>query len=183
MAVSKRTRFEVLRRDDFTCRYCRSRDNELTIDHVVPVALGGSDAPDNLVAACRDCNAGKSSIAPDAAFVADVAADALRWARAIALAAAKAGAESSERRDFLTYLEGEWDGQVGAPVAEDWETSAWGFFTRGLPMEEFDDALHVTARANVPRHARWKYFCGVCWNKLRAIEASARAAIDAGEVH
>lgn len=32
MAVSKRTRFEVLRRDDYTCRYCRSRENALTID-------------------------------------------------------------------------------------------------------------------------------------------------------
>ena len=40
MAVSKRTRFEVLRRDNFTCRYCRSTDNELTVDHVTPVALG-----------------------------------------------------------------------------------------------------------------------------------------------
>lgn len=40
MAVSKRTRFEVLRRDDFTCRYCRSKDSELHVDHVTPVSLG-----------------------------------------------------------------------------------------------------------------------------------------------
>ena len=78
MAVSKRTRFEVLRRDDFTCRYCRSKDHELTVDHVVPVALGGTDKPDNLVAACRDCNAGKSSTPPDTALVSDVEADAVR---------------------------------------------------------------------------------------------------------
>ncbi len=62
MAVSKRTRFEVLRRDNFTCRYCRSTEGALTIDHVIPVALGGTDDPDNLVAACHDCNAGKGSI-------------------------------------------------------------------------------------------------------------------------
>ena len=55
MAVSKRTRFEVLRRDDYTCRYCRSTENPLTIDHVVPEALGGGNDPSNLVAACRDC--------------------------------------------------------------------------------------------------------------------------------
>lgn len=65
MAVSKRTRFEVLRRDDYTCRYCRSTENPLTIDHVVPEALGGGNDPSNLVAACRDCNAGKSSTSPD----------------------------------------------------------------------------------------------------------------------
>ena len=39
MAVTKRVRFEVLRRDEYTCRYCRSKENELTIDHVVPVTL------------------------------------------------------------------------------------------------------------------------------------------------
>src|SRR5690606_40826449 len=51
----------------------------LTIDHVLPVALGGSDDPSNLVAACRDCNAGKSSAAPDAETVAEVEVDSARW--------------------------------------------------------------------------------------------------------
>jgi hypothetical protein len=31
MAVSKRTRFEVLRRDNYTCRYCRSAENSLRV--------------------------------------------------------------------------------------------------------------------------------------------------------
>ena len=61
MAVTKRTRFEVLRRDNYTCRYCRSTEHSLTIDHVTPVALGGSDDPSNLVACCRDCNSGKGA--------------------------------------------------------------------------------------------------------------------------
>ena len=56
MAVSKRTRFEVLRRDNHTCRYCgqSAPDVKLTVDHVLPVALGGHDDPTNLVAACKD---------------------------------------------------------------------------------------------------------------------------------
>jgi len=33
----------------------------LHVDHVVPVAESGSDDPTNLVAACSDCNLGKSS--------------------------------------------------------------------------------------------------------------------------
>ena len=76
MAIPKRTRFEVLRRDNYTCRYCRSTDNPLTIDHVTPVSLGGTDDPSNLVAACRDCNAGKASSSPDAEHVAQVDDDA-----------------------------------------------------------------------------------------------------------
>ena len=45
MPVTKRVRFEVLRRDNHTCHYCGARAPEvaITIDHVVPVALGGSD--------------------------------------------------------------------------------------------------------------------------------------------
>lgn len=89
MAVSKRLRYEILRRDNHTCRYCGASapDVKLTVDHVTPVALGGTDGPENLVAACSACNAGKSSSQPDAPLVANVQQDALRWNRAIALAA------------------------------------------------------------------------------------------------
>src|SRR5690606_30428171 len=85
MAVTKRTRFEVLRRDRHACRYCGASAPEatLTVDHVTPVALGGTDDPSNLVAACRDCNYGKSSSSPDAELVADVAQRTVEYAAAI----------------------------------------------------------------------------------------------------
>lgn len=37
-----------------------------TLNHVIPLALGGGDEPENLITACADCNAGKSSSNPDA---------------------------------------------------------------------------------------------------------------------
>lgn len=48
MSVTKRLRFEVLRRDGYKCRYCglEASATELQVDHVTPVALGGSDQPD-----------------------------------------------------------------------------------------------------------------------------------------
>jgi 5-methylcytosine-specific restriction endonuclease McrA len=51
MAITKRLRFEILRRDDFACRYCggKAPDIELTVDHVTPKALGGTDEPTNNV--------------------------------------------------------------------------------------------------------------------------------------
>lgn len=63
MAVSKRLRYEILRRDNHTCRYCGASapDVPLRVDHVTPVALGGSDKPENLVTSCEPCNSGKSS--------------------------------------------------------------------------------------------------------------------------
>ncbi|WP_078969910.1 HNH endonuclease [Streptomyces natalensis] len=39
------------------CAYCDGPAEEL--DHVVPLARGGPDTSDNIVAACRTCNATK----------------------------------------------------------------------------------------------------------------------------
>lgn len=62
MPMSKKTRFEVFKRDSFACRYCGARAPSvvLHVDHVIPVAAGGDDRLINLVTACFDCNAGKS---------------------------------------------------------------------------------------------------------------------------
>jgi len=60
--LSVRTRFEVFKRDDFTCRYCgrKSPDVVLEIDHIIPVADNGSNDEMNLVTSCFECNSGKS---------------------------------------------------------------------------------------------------------------------------
>jgi hypothetical protein len=56
--VTTRVRFDVFQRDGFRCVYCGSTD-ELVVDHIKPVADGGSDDQDNLATACRPCNEGK----------------------------------------------------------------------------------------------------------------------------
>lgn len=45
------------------CHYCGFVASE--VDHVIPRSRGGSDTPENLVAACRECNAEKSDLTPD----------------------------------------------------------------------------------------------------------------------
>jgi hypothetical protein len=61
--VDLKCRFEVLKRDDFTCQYCGRRAPAVAIevDHVVPRSMGGTDDLTNLVAACFECNSGKSN--------------------------------------------------------------------------------------------------------------------------
>lgn len=60
-AIPKSVRFEVFKRDKFTCQYCGAKapDVVLHLDHVHPVAEGGGDDILNLIAACQDCNGGK----------------------------------------------------------------------------------------------------------------------------
>lgn len=64
MALSVRIRFEVFKRDEFTCQYCgkKSPDVVLEVDHIVPVAGGGSDDQINLLTSCWGCNRGKSDV-------------------------------------------------------------------------------------------------------------------------
>lgn len=59
--LSKKIRFEVFKRDKFTCQYCgrMAPDVILEIDHIKPVAEGGDDELINLLTSCRDCNRGK----------------------------------------------------------------------------------------------------------------------------
>lgn len=61
--LSKKTRFEVFKRDAFTCQYCGSKapDVILVVDHVKPVAAGGDNDLMNLITSCQACNAGKGA--------------------------------------------------------------------------------------------------------------------------
>lgn len=59
--ISKALRFEVFKRDKFTCQYCgrSAPDVILQIDHIHPVAKGGDNDILNLITSCADCNSGK----------------------------------------------------------------------------------------------------------------------------
>lgn len=59
--LSDKHRFMILERDGYTCQYCGRKAPEvaLEVDHIIPVAKGGSNKPSNLITACRECNSGK----------------------------------------------------------------------------------------------------------------------------
>ena len=60
-SMPKGLRFEVFKRDAFKCQYCgrSAPDVILEVDHIKPVASGGTNELINLVTSCRDCNRGK----------------------------------------------------------------------------------------------------------------------------
>lgn len=60
-SISKKIRFEIFKRDKFTCQYCgrKSPDIVLNIDHIKPIAGGGDNDILNLITSCFDCNNGK----------------------------------------------------------------------------------------------------------------------------
>jgi 5-methylcytosine-specific restriction endonuclease McrA len=55
-------RRRIYARDGYACVYCGKKPKKperLTLDHVQPRALGGSNEAGNLVSACSRCNAAK----------------------------------------------------------------------------------------------------------------------------
>ena len=61
--VCKSKRIKVMHRDKQTCQYCGELVDweTYTLDHINPKTLGGDNALENLVVACRSCNSTKNS--------------------------------------------------------------------------------------------------------------------------
>jgi 5-methylcytosine-specific restriction endonuclease McrA len=64
--VQTLSRRNILIRDGYVCQYCSEKflSSELELEHVIPRARGGLSTWENLVAACRGCNARKANRTP-----------------------------------------------------------------------------------------------------------------------
>lgn len=190
--VSRRQRFEILRRDGYTCRYCGAQapDVPLVVDHVIPRALGGATDPTNLVTACKDCNSGKTSTSPDEHIVADVDAAAMLFARAIEKAAEMRRADRIRMVEQIERFDDDWmswhymdNGErITIPRQANWQQSVERWLELGLDNRDMW-SLMAAAMGGPARNAeKWKYFCGCCWREISTRQEVARQLIEDGAV-
>ena len=63
--IPRESQAHVRRRARYLCEYCHTAEQwqyvPFTVDHVLPLAQGGTDALDNLALACFHCNSRKAS--------------------------------------------------------------------------------------------------------------------------
>lgn len=193
MSVSKRLRYEVLRRDNHACRYCGAAapDVALTVDHVTPTALGGTDTPDNLVAACIDCNAGKSASHPGAPLLDSVSNDAIRWALAKTQAEEILKQDAADWRQVTDWFEEVWDNNVFKwdngdwlqPLPLDWDQSLKNIMSHGLGRAFIADAVRIAINSqHVQCHNTFRYFCGICWKEIDRLHDIASAINTGGQL-
>lgn len=165
--LSKRTRFDIFKRDSFTCQYCGNHppSTTLEVDHIVPVAMGGLNDADNLVTACFDCNRGK------AAKSLDVVPQSL----------ADKAKETAEREAQLQGYTEILDAKRERLEAEVWRVvehwtgedstrqdvfNAIKRFIERIGVHEVLDAVDLTLAARLRGRREFLYFCKVCWNKV-----------------
>lgn len=169
MAISNRLRFEVLRRDNFTCHYCGRKPPqvEMTLDHVNPRALGGQDVPENLVAACTECNGGKTSVPPDAELVASVAAIDEVFQDAMHRATKAVLANIEREKDALASFRRRWErwtypDDSTIPLPDWWERSVRGLWRRSVQWELIEHAILIAmTNPDVKPDGKFPYFLGV----------------------
>ena len=183
MSLSKKTRFEVFKRDKFTCQYCGKRppDVVLEVDHILPKIEGGKDDKANLTTACFACNRGKAGnpldgVAPalDELQVLESLQEMLERRMALKAEIEIARAERHAEDEGVAMLREIWEESIG----EGFEDASVRIFFDKLEFRDLQRAVDVTSSwfADHPwktEYNRWSYFCGVCWTMVRQKDADA----------
>jgi hypothetical protein len=171
-AIGKKLRFEVFKRDEFSCVYCGATPPTvvLQIDHIHPVAEGGTNAIDNLITSCQPCNIGKG-------------ANLLNNIPQTLKDKSKDIAEKEEQlKGYYEVIQKQQDriekevwqitnmiesGHIEHEINRDWSLSIKRFL-KNLGFYEVKDAAEI-ARAKYKYGGKktFLYFCGICHNKMK----------------
>lgn len=179
--VSNRVRFDVFKRDRFTCQYCGGRPPAvvLQIDHFIPVASGGTNDMENLVTSCQECNNGKSD--GDLRQVPPSLEEQMteRRERAAQVEAYNQFLleEREREQDTVEMLGRYWFNKASSPKDRDRYVLAASpaasikTFLEHLTPVEIMGAMDI-AHGRFPFFGEWssrtwRYFCGICWNKIK----------------
>lgn len=170
--ISKKLRFEVFKRDGFVCQYCGAHPPSviLHVDHIHPVAEGGTNDIDNLITACEPCNLGKGagllsdapkSLKEKAESIAE-REEQLRGYNAILMARA------DRIEDEAWQIAAELDGVDYVERYNRANLASIKRFLERLPFEEVrSSAESACGRFGVSSNRSFRYFCGICWAKIR----------------
>lgn len=170
--LGKKLRFEVFKRDGFRCQYCGQTPPAvvLHVDHIHPVAKGGSDDIDNLITSCQPCNSGKrdgllssapATVAEKAAKITEAEEQLKAYRR---LCQSKKRREDRDIDAIDLAFQRVYPGQQ---FAHHFRESVRLNFIPYVEIDRLVSAMDL-ACSRMPNPDRAiKYFCGVAWNLRR----------------
>lgn len=174
-AISTKSRFDVFKRDRFTCQYCGAHPPGvlLHVDHILAVASGGTNELHNLVTACEPCNLGKGarslgSVKPSLKEQAEQAKERERqllgYQKLIAAKRVRIEEEVDRVQDTFRIF------HTGMQFTPRFRISVRVFIEK-LGVDEVISSME-RACCKVPDFQNaTKYFCGICWAKVREAQA------------
>lgn len=173
MAISKKLRFEVFKRDGFKCCYCGKTPPSVVLeaDHIDPKSKGGKDDINNLITACFDCNRGKRNIRLDK--IPQKLTDNLEVLK-------EKENQLKEYRNFIAKIERRVEKDITEidDIYSD-QYPGWGFadnfkvitlrrFLDLMSKHEIIQALQIAFSKFPTDETRViRYFCGICWHRIR----------------
>lgn len=180
MAFSKGTRFEIFKRDGFQCQYCGSTPPLVTLeaDHIDPQANGGSDEIDNGITSCMDCNRGKGakllSVVP-MPFSEKMKLQEERAAQIEAYTEMQLSLRR-KREEVVSLIGRYWYNKLQQKQNEfefgEERARSIRMFLDRLVLPDILDSIDVAHNkfhwsSTDSDYKMWRYFCGVCWRKIR----------------
>lgn len=176
MALSKKLRFEVFKRDCFKCQYCGSVPPIviLEVDHIIPVSKNGTDEIDNLITSCFDCNRGKSN--RDLSTLPQPTVEKTQQLK-------DKEEQYSEYKKVLAKIKKREQVDIDAidnvyqTYFEDWcltdrfKNGSLKTFLKILGFDKVEKAMHTACTRMYDDEKAIKYFCGICWNKIKDPDA------------
>lgn len=172
-SISKKLRFDVFKRDAFACQYCGAHPPKaiLHVDHINPVANGGSNNINNLITACDCCNLGKG-----ARLLSDIPKSLKDKAAEVAEREEQIKGYNDILMQKMVRIENEaWDVAAaieGVEFVETFNSSNLESIKVFLDRLPFPDVLQAARKSNARIRCgvdRFKYFCGICWGKIREL--------------
>lgn len=171
MAISKKIRFDVFKRDGFKCQYCGNHPPivVLEVDHIMPVSKDGTDEIDNLVTSCFDCNRGKGakelSCMPQTTVekteqLKDREEQYLEYKKVLAKIKKREQAEINAIDEVYSSYFPEWC------LNDRFKQGSLRNFIRLLGFERCEQAMHNACSRMGDDNKAIKYFCGICWNRI-----------------
>lgn len=171
MAISKKLRFEVFKRDGFRCQYCGKTppDAILEIDHINPKSQNGKDDINNLLTACFDCNRGKgniplkkipSSFAINIEILKEKEDQLKYYNQLLNRIERRIQKDINEINEIFHSYFAEWD------LSAEFKNNSVKRFLKHLPKQTVADSMHIACGKMHNSNAAIKYFCGICWNKI-----------------
>lgn len=171
-ALSKKNRFEVFKRDSFSCQYCGQTPPSvvLEIDHISPLSKGGSDDVENMVTACFDCNRGKGarllSSVPEALHgrtdeMIERESQLKEYTKLMRAIKSRKTRAVNAIEAIFTETFGDYS------FKESFKASIKNSFLEKLDIETLKDNMGLACSKGYEEERTLKYFCGICWRMIK----------------